>query len=87
MYRRDVRELSSLTCLIIFLYDSPTATSCRADEHVEIIDAVARRDAMRAEKLMLVHLAHIEGSLKLDITSDEVDLAAIFDARGPSRAM
>lgn len=75
---RTLRELSSLTCLIIFLYDAPTATSCRADEHAEIIDAIGRRDAPRAEKLMLEHLAHIEGSLKLDIQAEEIDLEAIF---------
>ena len=33
-----MRELSTLTCLIISLYDAPTATSCRADEHEEIED-------------------------------------------------
>lgn len=75
---RSMRELSSLTCLIIFLYDAPTATTCRADEHSEIIDAIAHRDAPRAEKLMLEHLKHIEGSLKLDASSDEVDLESIF---------
>lgn len=75
---RSMRELSSLTCLIIFLYDAPTATSCRADEHSELIDAIARRDAPRAEKLMLEHLAHIEGSLKLDLDTEEIDLEAIF---------
>ena len=75
---RSMRELSVQTCLIIFLYDAPTATSCRADEHAEIIEAIARRDAPRAEKLMLAHLAHIEGSLKLDLSTEEVDLEAIF---------
>jgi DNA-binding GntR family transcriptional regulator len=75
---RSMRELSVQTCLIIFLYDAPTATSCRADEHAEIIEAIARRDAPRAEKLMLQHLAHIEGSLKLDLSTEEVDLEAIF---------
>lgn len=75
---RSMRELSSLTCLIIFLYDAPTATTCRADEHSQIIDAIAHRDAPRAEKLMLDHLAHIEGSLKLDAASDDVDLESIF---------
>ncbi|MCB1999435.1 MAG: GntR family transcriptional regulator [Rhodoferax sp.] len=75
---RSMRELSSLTCLIIFLYDAPTATTCRADEHSEIIDAIAHRDAPRAEKLMLEHLQHIEGSLKLDAASDDVDLESIF---------
>ena len=46
---RSMRELSSLTCLIIFLYDAPTATTCRADEHSEIIEAIAHRDVARAE--------------------------------------
>ncbi len=75
---RSMRELSMLTCLIIFLYDAPTATSCRADEHVKIIDAIARRDAPRAQALMLAHLAHIESSLKLDTSTGEVDLEAVF---------
>lgn len=75
---RSMRELSALTCLIIFLYDAPTATSCLADEHFQIIDAIAKRDAGRAEKLMLEHLAHIEGSLKLDTATQEVDLEAVF---------
>lgn len=77
---RNMRELSALTCLIIFLYDTPTATSCRADEHSAIIDAVAKRDAGRAEELMLEHLAHIEGSLKLDTATQEVDLEAVFSS-------
>jgi DNA-binding GntR family transcriptional regulator len=75
---RTMRELSTLTCLIIFLYDAPTATSCRADEHSAIIDAIAKRDAARAERLMLEHLAHIEGSLTLDASAEEVDLEAVF---------
>lgn len=75
---RSMRELSVLTCLMIFLYDAPTTTSCRADEHSQIIDAIARRDAARAEKLMLEHLEHIESSMKLVGDMEEVDLAAIF---------
>jgi len=75
---RSMRELCMLTCLTIFLYDAPTSTSCRDDEHRLIVDAVARRDRARAEKLMLDHLDHIESSLKLDSQSGEVDLEAIF---------
>jgi len=75
---RSMRELSVLTCLMIFLYDAPTSTSCRADEHSQIIDAIARRDAPRAERLMLEHLEHIEHSMKLDQATEEVDLEAIF---------
>jgi DNA-binding GntR family transcriptional regulator len=73
-----MRELSSLTCLVIFLYDAPTAVSCRADEHGEIIEAVAHRDLAKAQAMMLEHLEHIEGSLKLEPGSGEVDLEAIF---------
>lgn len=75
---RSMRELCMLTCLTIFLYDAPTAQSCRHDEHELIIDAVAKRDRGLAEKLMLNHLDHIEGSLQLDNASGEVDLEAIF---------
>ena len=75
---RSIRELSTLTCLIIILYDAPTASSCRADEHSDIIDAIAKRDTARAERLMLTHLNHIESSLKLDSSTEEVDLEALF---------
>jgi len=75
---RTMRELSTLTCLIISLYDAPTASSCRADEHEEIVDAIKRADAKRAETLMLHHLEHIQQSLKLDAGSDEADLESIL---------
>lgn len=75
---RTMRELCMLTCLTIFLYDAPTAQSCRDDEHQVIIDAVAKRDRARAEKLMLDHLDHIEGSLNLHGGNGEADLEAIF---------
>lgn len=75
---RNMRELSVLTCLMIFLYDSPTATSCRADEHSQIIEAIAKRDSARAERLMLEHLEHIENSMNLEVQSEEVDLEAVF---------
>jgi DNA-binding GntR family transcriptional regulator len=77
---RSMRELCTLTCLIIFLYDMPTATSCRADHHSELVDRIARRDSAGAEKLMIEHLNHIEGSLNLEATDVEVDLEAIFKA-------
>jgi DNA-binding GntR family transcriptional regulator len=77
---RSMRELSVLTCLMIVLYDAPTATSCRADEHSQIIDAIAKRDVARAGRLMLEHLHHIESSMKLEPLSEEADLEAIFRA-------
>ncbi|MFZ4710125.1 MAG: GntR family transcriptional regulator [Zwartia sp.] len=78
--RRTMRELSTLTCLIIVLYDAPTSLSCRADEHSQIIDAISHRDLARAQTLMLEHLEHIEKSLKLEPGTEEADLEAIFGA-------
>ena len=80
---RSMRELSVLTCLMIFLYDAPTAISCRADEHDQIIDAIARRDAAKAEKLMLEHLAHIESSMNLEVSIEDIDLEAVFGRTSP----
>ena len=75
---RTMREMSTLTCLIISLYDAPTSDTCRADEHTQIIDAIAKRDTARAQKLMLHHLNHIEKNLKLDSDTAEIDLEALF---------
>lgn len=75
---RIMRELSTLTCLIISLYDAPMASSCRADEHKEIVDAVRLGDIGRAQSLMLEHLDHIEDSLRLDAALDEVDIESIL---------
>jgi len=75
---RAMRELSALTCLIISLYDAPTATSCRADEHEEIVAAIRRGDARTAERVMRQHLDHIEQSLKFDAYAEEADLESIL---------
>lgn len=78
MLEKSVRELATLTCLIIFLYDAPTSATCRDDEHQHIIDAIANRDAVKAEKLMREHLDHVEASLNLEPDETEVDLEAVF---------
>lgn len=78
---RSMRELSTITCLIIFLYDAPTATSCRADDHADIVTAIAAKDTAKAEALMLHHLDDIEQSLKLEGVPTEADLEAIFQDR------
>ncbi|SAL81280.1 GntR family transcriptional regulator [Caballeronia terrestris] len=75
---RAMRELSVLTCLMIFLYDAPTATCCRADEHSRIIDAIAERNQTQAERLMLEHLDHIQKNMKLDSVEEQDDLEEIF---------
>jgi DNA-binding GntR family transcriptional regulator len=75
MLARTMHELTSLTCLIIALYDSPAVPHCRSDEHEEIVNAIAVGDKARATRLMAEHLNHVEQGLdlNLDQTAD-VDL-------------
>jgi DNA-binding GntR family transcriptional regulator len=73
---RTIRELASLTCLIIFLYDSPAVPSCHGDEHATITAAIAGKDAAKAVKLMIDHLHHVESSLALNVekvVSDDLE--------------
>lgn len=77
-FTRSLRELSTLTCLVILLYNAPIVASCRADEHERIVEALDRGDGETAAQVMLEHLDHIEGSLKLDSTEEEADLEEIF---------
>lgn len=76
---RYMRELCSLTCLVIALYDAPGTPACPHHEHVAIVDALEARDADTACALMLEHLGHVENTLRLEMPADaEVDFAALF---------
>ncbi|MBS0512940.1 MAG: GntR family transcriptional regulator [Proteobacteria bacterium] len=76
---RQMRELTLLTCLIIFLYDSPGGRACPDDEHHQLLDAFTCRDGERAAGLMLHHLDHVEQSLDISLTAqDDDDLERIF---------
>jgi len=75
---RTPRALSTLTCLIILVYDAPPADSCRADEHSLIVQAIQAHDAEGAAQLMLSHLDHIEKSVNLNQGPEEADLEDIF---------
>ncbi len=76
---RLMRELTSLTCLIITLYDKPSAPACPQDEHVTLVDLIEAGDETQAQQHMLHHLLHIEEALDLGVGAlDAPDLEAIF---------
>jgi len=76
---RTLRELESLTSLIIVLYDKPQMPACACDEHAALVEAIASRDAPRAATLMFEHMQHVEASLDLELhASGEIDLEAVF---------
>ncbi len=75
-----IREMVSLTCLIITLYDRPGAPACPEHEHRDLIAAIEKRDEDAARALMREHLEHIEGSLDLTVTEvGAPDFYSIFN--------
>lgn len=62
---RTLRELESLTSLIIRLYDTSGGPNCPYDDHPGLVDAIEAHDAERAAGLMLHHLEHVMQSLDL----------------------
>lgn len=75
-----IREMVSLTCLIITLYDRPGAPACPEHEHRDLIGAIETRDESAARALMREHLEHIEGSLDLTVTEvGAPDFYSIFN--------
>jgi DNA-binding GntR family transcriptional regulator len=77
---KTMRELASLTCLIIALYDRPTVPSCLGEEHGEIVEAIAGGERARAAELMAEHLNHVEKNL--DLSAVEVAPVELEDALG-----
>jgi DNA-binding GntR family transcriptional regulator len=76
---RTMRELESLTCLVIILYDAPNVPSCPYDEHSALTDAIEAHAGERAAALMIEHLDHVERTLELTPAgADEIDLEAVF---------
>lgn len=74
---RTIRELSTITCLIIALYDKPSVPHCLSDEHSEIVAAIVDGDAARTSRLMIAHLDHVQHGLDLTVVETApIDLAA-----------
>lgn len=79
LLERFVGELVARTSLIIGLFGSSSAPHCLSDEHVRLVDALARKDAAAASELMLRHLSHIEAGIDFGGGHDaKVDVARVL---------
>jgi DNA-binding GntR family transcriptional regulator len=61
-----LRRFETVTCLAILAYDRTGHSACPPDEHAAIVDAIERRDARKAAKLMGDHLVHVREGLALE---------------------
>jgi DNA-binding GntR family transcriptional regulator len=59
-------DLVSRCSLIALMYQSAHSAEHSFDEHVAIVDALEKRDARAAVRLMEAHLHNVERNLKLD---------------------
>jgi DNA-binding GntR family transcriptional regulator len=76
---KTMRELETLTCLVIILYDAPNTPACPYHEHTDLVDAIEARDEKRATGQMVEHLRHVESALNFQRGADgEIDFGAVF---------
>lgn len=76
---KTMRELETLTCLVIILYDAPNMPSCPYHEHSDLVDVIEARDAERGASLMIEHLRHVEAALDFNRGGDhDIDFDAVF---------
>ena len=70
-------ELISRCALITLMYQSTHAAQHSAEEHAEIIKAIAAKDEKLAVRLMDEHLLHVEENLTLDrkVPSNDIAMA------------
>jgi DNA-binding GntR family transcriptional regulator len=61
-----LEDLLSRCSLIALMYQSAHSAEHSADEHVAIVDAIERRDARAAARLMDSHLGNVQHNLQLN---------------------
>ena len=74
---RYLAELVLQTSLAVALYEQPDRIHAHAD-HLDLLDAIAKRDSKRAVRRMTEHLRALERDLDVDAVSVAPSLAAIF---------
>lgn len=73
-------DLLGRSSLIALMYPSAHSTDHSLQEHAQIVDALEKRDARLAAKLMAQHLSAVEKNLRLD--PHTLDLAAALRPHG-----
>jgi DNA-binding GntR family transcriptional regulator len=72
-------DLLSRSSLIALMYQSSHSAEHSQDEHVALVDAIERRDARAAARLMEQHLIHVENNLRLHARVSNLESALQAD--------
>lgn len=75
-------DLVSRCSLIALMYQSAHSAEHSFDEHVAIVDALQRRDARAAVRLMESHLHNVERNLRLDPRAPDLGSVLLPDGLG-----
>jgi len=75
-----IGDLLSRSQLIALMYQSGHSAGHSQAEHVQIVEALARRDGRAAARLMEQHLTSVERNLRLDPRTP--DLASVLKPKG-----
>ncbi len=75
-----IADLLSRSQLIALMYQSSHSAEHSQHEHVDIVDALAKRDGRAAARLMEQHIEAVERNLRLDPRTP--DLAAVLRPQG-----
>ncbi len=78
---RILEELVARTPLIALTHGGRVPSTCGVDDHLALIEALARRDARRAGELMREHIGHLELQLNLQWPEPTRTLAEAFGPR------
>ena len=70
-------DLLSRSSLIALMYQSSHSAEHSQQEHAQIVDALARRDAGAAAQLMAQHIASVERNLRLDPHTTDLSAALL----------
>lgn len=76
---RTVKELVARSSLIISVYGAPGVSSCRDDDHTDLLEAFRKQNKDLAESLMHAHLNKILDHINLNApANDAVDFVSLF---------
>jgi DNA-binding GntR family transcriptional regulator len=80
-----MRDLTARTTLVALLYQSTHDAQQSCEDHAAIVEALAKGDTAKAEKLMVKHIGSVQGGLNESAGTDGTQLARLRASLTPLR--